>query len=998
MKSFKECLSAGLLFLILIAATSVKAQNPTYKLYANNVVQTSSNTLEFDIYLLHTGGTNFELATMAFGLYLDSNITRNSNTSAPYHNYLVASIVPGTSTLSNPLQYPASPYISITSVKPDGWAGPHCFNLATIAIPGSGNGSIISNNFTGCTQLGTRISRFKITSQVSSTNTTPAPFKNNSLCNAYFNPAQASGATMTVIAAYVGGVAQPITTPATHFGYNTPNTCFNNIVLNPTPVITSFTPSTLHGGVGQVITINGSGFGASRGTLGSIIFKNANDGGATEVELDNADWATSTWTDNQITVALPSVVSTGTPGSGYIKVRNGLGATGQSATQLNIDYAISGWGTAKSRSRLGSWKCKGMTFYLGNGAAPNASQISVIQQACAAWSLQLNIPISLNTTQPTTPWSNQDGTSAIYISNFMTPNVRSTRHTTLCNNEMFLTETDIEIKDAGVNWHYGVADLLPAGKLDFYAAMLHEIGHALGLENVIDLTNGAAEVMHYTVPVGQINAANRTNLITGGGDSKTGVLNDIVNPSLAFTYNFGFCAPDLTILRTFANALPTVSATSTSVCFNNPVTLTCSTPLGMGYTYLWSTGSASNAISITSAGTYSVTVTINGCTATSNPVTITGSSPSIVTVQPTPQSTCAGGTASFTSGGTAGSTYQWQRNINNSGWTDVSNGTSYANTTTATLNVLNAQYYNGTLQQYRCMVRQGSNCSAPSNAATLTVQTVSMVPLNSVYSNAAAFTLTAGSPSGGVYSGPGVSGGVFTPSTAGVGNHTITYTKTGCSPTSYSQVIQVVAPGAPTTTINSNISALCLATSGNTPLSVTYNALGTFIAGNIFTVQLSNSSGSFAAPTNIGVLSSITSSTISCNIPSTVANGTGYRLRIVSTNPVTTGYINLSPIDIDHYPCIPDRLAGNTVDKVEAAANVKIYPNPASNKLTVELTDVARFNQLSIYDVNGKKYTELVLSNALINNVDITLLPAGTYFVKLTNAQQTIHKKIVIMK
>jgi hypothetical protein len=41
-----------------------------------------------------------------------------------------------------------------------------------------------------------------------------------------------------------------------------------------------------------------------------------------------------------------------------------------------------------------------------------------------------------------------------------------------------------------------------------------------------------------------------------------------------------------------------------------------------------------------------------------------------------------------------------------------------------------------------------------------------------------AFTLTGGSPSGGVYSGPGVSGGQFNPATAGVGNHTITYTYT----------------------------------------------------------------------------------------------------------------------------------------------------------------------------------------------------------------------------
>ncbi len=39
-----------------------------------------------------------------------------------------------------------------------------------------------------------------------------------------------------------------------------------------------------------------------------------------------------------------------------------------------------------------------------------------------------------------------------------------------------------------------------------------------------------------------------------------------------------------------------------------------------------------------------------------------------------------------------------------------------------------------------------------------------------------AFTLTGGSPSGGTYSGDGVSGGMFDPAIAGIGTHTITYT------------------------------------------------------------------------------------------------------------------------------------------------------------------------------------------------------------------------------
>jgi len=50
--------------------------------------------------------------------------------------------------------------------------------------------------------------------------------------------------------------------------------------------------------------------------------------------------------------------------------------------------------------------------------------------------------------------------------------------------------------------------------------------------------------------------------------------------------------------------------------------------------------------------------------------------------------------------------------------------------------------------------------------------------------DAAPVTLSGGAPTGGVYSGPGVSAGIFDPSAAGVGTHTITYTYAdgnGCS-------------------------------------------------------------------------------------------------------------------------------------------------------------------------------------------------------------------------
>ena len=67
--------------------------------------------------------------------------------------------------------------------------------------------------------------------------------------------------------------------------------------------------------------------------------------------------------------------------------------------------------------------------------------------------------------------------------------------------------------------------------------------------------------------------------------------------------------------------------------------------------------------------------------------------------------------------------------------------------------------------------------------------------------DASPITLT-GSPSGGTFSGTGVSGTTFSPSVAGVGTHTITYTYTqnGCNKTATTDIVVTAKPSAPSAT------------------------------------------------------------------------------------------------------------------------------------------------------------------------------------------------------
>ena len=70
-------------------------------------------------------------------------------------------------------------------------------------------------------------------------------------------------------------------------------------------------------------------------------------------------------------------------------------------------------------------------------------------------------------------------------------------------------------------------------------------------------------------------------------------------------------------------------------------------------------------------------------------------------------------------------------------------------------------------------------------------------------------------------------------------------------------------------------------------------------AGNVFTLQLSNASGSFASPIVLGTLTStLTNGTISGVIPSGQSAGTGYKIRIVSSNVADIGETNQTNLTI----------------------------------------------------------------------------------------------------
>jgi hypothetical protein len=73
-------------------------------------------------------------------------------------------------------------------------------------------------------------------------------------------------------------------------------------------------------------------------------------------------------------------------------------------------------------------------------------------------------------------------------------------------------------------------------------------------------------------------------------------------------------------------------------------------------------------------------------------------------------------------------------------------------------------------------------------------------------------------------------------------------------------------------------------------------------AGNQFIAELSNAAGSFAAPITIGTITSTNTSSMSVTIPANTPLGTGYRIRVRSTNPAVIGSNNGTNLTVGTVP------------------------------------------------------------------------------------------------
>jgi hypothetical protein len=85
-------------------------------------------------------------------------------------------------------------------------------------------------------------------------------------------------------------------------------------------------------------------------------------------------------------------------------------------------------------------------------------------------------------------------------------------------------------------------------------------------------------------------------------------------------------------------------------------------------------------------------------------------------------------------------------------------------------------------------------------------------------------------------------------------------------------------------------------------VNISFDARGTYNAGNTFNVELSNAAGSFASPVIIGSNTGTKSAIVGCRIPPNTLGGSNFRVRVSSTNPVVTGLTGTDALTIGNWP------------------------------------------------------------------------------------------------
>lgn len=279
-------------------------------------------------------------------------------------------------------------------------------------------------------------------------------------------------------------------------------------------VITDFSPTTASAGTATTITINGSGFGA---TIGSVRFSNADDGGASFIEVLPSEIIS--WNETQIVVEIAKDAGTGpiqVLGTSTVTSSQSLTVT---YAQLNANYNNGSGQEAYQTKHVNRNPNGGYIWQMYTGFDANTTANAAFVRSLESWRCSTGINWEIGTVTTTDVVANDDINIVRHDNGSELPNGvlgRCSSYWSGCFSggliSWYVEELDIVFND-DTNWNYTVN--APAfTEYDFESVSVHELGHGHQLGHVVD-TN---DVMHFSISNGEENRVLSSNNLAGAND------------------------------------------------------------------------------------------------------------------------------------------------------------------------------------------------------------------------------------------------------------------------------------------------------------------------------------------------------------------------------------------------------------------------------------------------------------------------------------------------
>jgi PKD repeat protein len=396
------------------------------------------------------------------------------------------------------------------------------------------------------------------------------------------------------------------------------------------------------------------------------------------------------------------------------------------------------------------------------------------------------------------------------------------------------------------------------------------------------------------------------------------------NYSVTVTSGAG-CTGASSITTVTVNPLPNPTITASgplTFCNGGSVTLTSTA----GSSYLWSDGEVTQSITVSSSGTYTVTLTDgNGCVGTSASTTVTVNPNPVVTISASgPVTFCQGGNVTLTS--TAGSSYLWSTGA------------------------ISQSIVVSTSGNYSVTVTSGAGCTGASSVTTVTVNPLPNPTITAsgptTFCQGGSVTLTSSNGSSYLWSDGEVTQSIIVTTS---GTYTVTLTDgNGCVGTS--ALITVTVNASPAVTISANGPTVFCQGGG---------------------VILTSSAG-FSYQWSTGAVSQSILVTTSGNYSVTLTNGFGCTgassSTTVTVNPLPTPTITASgPLTF---------CTGGSVTLTSTAGTSYLWSNGATTQsITVNSSG---FYSVTLTDGNGCVGTSSVTTVTVNANPVVTISPLGS--------------------